>query len=146
MQIDLRSLIIQTVWLWNIVLKFSLIFNCINWNCINLSQIVLIVLNIVKMSFILIIFVEIFHSVWLVSMLMIFVSRWYYICFNFPHLQIWQSLLWKLDLDSCFRFSDWSFILLNGNFIQFLVLTVVCFVLHHVLLFPQIEIGFKIVI
>ena len=66
--------------------------------------------------------------------------------FSSLSLQIWQSLLWKLDLISCFIFSDWSFILLNGNFVQILFWTVVCFVSHHILLFPQIEIGFKIII
>ena len=35
---------------------------------------------------------------------------------------------------------------MNGNFVQILFWTVVCFVSHHILLFPQIEIGFKIII
>ena len=66
--------------------------------------------------------------------------------FSSLSLLIWQSLLWKLDLISCFIFSDWSFILLSGNFVRILLWTVVCFVSHCVLLFPQIEIGFKIII
>ena len=123
---------------------FSLIFNCIN--CNHHLSIVLVIFSIVKMPIISIMSID--FSISLICFNTdYFVSRWYYICFiSSLSLLIQQSLLWKLDLIGCFIFSDWSFILLNGNFVQILFWTVVCFVSLRVLLFPQIEIGFKIII
>ena len=154
-QVDLRSLLIQTVWLLSIILYFLSSYNCANCkicfnfiNHINCNRINWINrIDVVKTSIILIISIEL-------SIGLICFNTGYYcqvdsiIFFQFSSLNllIRQSLLWKLDLISCFILSDWSFILVDGNFVQILFWTVVCFVSHRVLLFPQIEIGFKIVI
>ena len=81
------------------------------------------------------IFVSIYWSVWLISILVI--NRFdlvklvvlYLFRFSSLHLLLRQRLLWKSDFISCVRFSDWSLILVSGNFIQILTLTVgfLCF-------------------
>ena len=58
-------------------------------------------------------------------------SEWYYICFVFLLCICLDSrdCCESWFLDSCVRLSDWSSILVSGNFIQILVLTVgfLCF-------------------
>ena len=137
---------------YRILFVFFFIFNWFNCNCNRIClKFLLVIWYIVKMlcywSYIVEIFLYQFISTGLVNFNTGDFCKWmllYLFQFSFLHLPIWQRLLWKLDLDSCFRFSDWSFILLSGNFIQILTLTVVCFVSHHVLLSQQIKIGFKL--
>ena len=119
---------------------YLFIYNWFSCNCIHLSQIVLVLFNIVEMLLIIYcwdVLYQFIKSTGLVNFNTGDFCKWmllYLFQFSFPHLPIWQRLLWNLDLDSCFRFADWSFILVNGNFIWILILTVVCFVSHHVLL------------